>query len=624
MKFKPVSRLRKQKHWIRNTLAVVFACCIIAELCVSSGILMFLERPVYDTYHRLAGVKSWYVPHVVIVSIDTESLMLFDQDPLVFWGPHLAGALSAIRDSGARTAGIDIIFSISPESWLQKTAPGGSDIGRSYDMAFRRQLNFDDVILTGHAVWTKNGNGSIILPVAEYLYALPDGPASVGLSNIHQDDDGVTRFYITRLFDDQKPPDMTFAPLLASKSGFSSKNTGLTRIGYAGPPGTIPRLPFRDLVGPDKKDAGELKKILQDKIVIVSVEEGGNNDAHLTPYSGGLFTPRGIKLMSGAEIHANIIESIISGRVPSELPRSVRISWLVIIVFAGALLCRMFGPGAGSVLVISLAAGSAAVSWVMFLHDMLLPVAPVVLALFLCYLGIMATRLTREEKDRIQLETIFSPYVSETLLMELVNREKKPALGGEEREITVLFSDIRNFTTLSETLSPEEVVEMLNNYYGLICDVITRHGGMVDKFIGDAVMAIFGAPVSHPDHAGQSIRAALEMAGTAETFKDWMNTRFSNRKIPVFTIGIGIHTGKALIGNIGSKRRMEYTAIGDTINVAARLEGLCKNLGWTITASRITIDAAHANILTGRKDRIKPRGRTGSLDIVEILGIQAT
>jgi len=212
--------------------------------------------------------------------------------------------------------------------------------------------------------------------------------------------------------------------------------------------------------------------------------------------------------------------------------------------------------------------------------------------------------------------------VSDAVVNRIVESGKLPDLGGEILNVTVLFSDIRNFTTISEQLSPREVVEMLNNYYTRVCEPILANGGMIDKFIGDAVMAIFGAPVPQPGHAWQAVRAAVEMVGIAREFREWMHIRFPDKTLPRFHIGIGIHSGEAVIGNIGSARRMGYTAIGDTVNIASRLESLSKELGWTIVASAETLGQAGIGVKCGDCHCVRVKGRLGEIMVTEILDMQ--
>lgn len=186
--------------------------------------------------------------------------------------------------------------------------------------------------------------------------------------------------------------------------------------------------------------------------------------------------------------------------------------------------------------------------------------------------------------------------------------------------MTVLFSDIRNFTTISEKLSAHEVVEMLNTYFARVCEPILAERGNVNKYIGDAVMAMFGSPVPYTDHARRSVRAALGMMAAADDFKKWMQERFGDRGLPEFAIGIGLHTGVVISGDIGTEKRREYTIIGDTVNTASRLEGATKDLGWRIVASRATVEAAGAGVIAGRRDSIAVKGRRATVDVVEVLG----
>jgi adenylate cyclase len=201
---------------------------------------------------------------------------------------------------------------------------------------------------------------------------------------------------------------------------------------------------------------------------------------------------------------------------------------------------------------------------------------------------------------------MFGQYVSDEVVEKLLATGHRPDLGGEALQVTILFADIRNFTKLSQRLSSHQVVDMLNTYLSRVCEPILEQGGTVDKFIGDAVMAVFGSPVRFPDHARHAVRAALAMAATAREFRSWM----------------GLHTGDAVIGNIGSPKRKEFTAIGDTVNTASRIEEITKQLGSTIVASGATIIAAGPGVLTGKREKVSIRGRDEQLEVFEVIGLQ--
>ena len=243
------------------------------------------------------------------------------------------------------------------------------------------------------------------------------------------------------------------------------------------------------------------------------------------------------------------------------------------------------------------------------------------LGVIVSYMGILGIKLTGEERERARIRKIFSRYVDDDVVEKLLASGALPDLGGEVCQVTVLFADIRNFTTISERLDPHQVVEMLNRYLSQACESVMAQGGTVDKFIGDAVMAVFGAPAPYPDHARRALGAALDLAEKAQEIRAWMHRRFGDLELPDFAIGIGLHTGEAIVGNIGSPRRLEFTAIGDTVNAASRLESLTKDLGWTIVASQSTIAAA-PGVVTGRQETRAVKGRQEPLEVFEVLGLK--
>jgi adenylate cyclase len=323
--------------------------------------------------------------------------------------------------------------------------------------------------------------------------------------------------------------------------------------------------------------------------------------------------------MTGAEVHANIVETLLSGQFPRVIP-----SWLRLLYLAGLLalatgIFSFFSPWKALGVGVALAVVTMVFSFLLFRHDWILPVINVQLALSLSYLGILGFRLTGEERQRTYLQKLFGRYVSEEVVEKLLSTGRIPDLGGEELPVAVLFSDIRNFTTISEQLRPAEVVEMLNVYLSRACEPILEQGGTIDKFIGDAIMAVFGSPVPYPDHARRACRAALALTKIAADFRAWMETRFPDRHLPEFKIGVGIHSGAAVIGNIGSPRRTEFTAIGDTVNAASRLEGQSKTLGWTIVVSADTVRAAGSEVVTGRQAEVQVKGRTEPLEVFELV-----
>jgi adenylate cyclase len=601
----------------------------IVLVCLSVGMSITAERngwltptenTYYDAWHQLAGRR--FVPsHSVIVAIDDVTLLAHEDEPLAFWGPHFATVVQKLRAAGARCIGIDFLFSVSAESWLKRIQTNNASMSRTYDIPFREELHKGDVILVGTAVQNAEGQSRLLLPKMEFLFSLSNNFQDIGLSNLYTDDDEVIRAFIPKILQDPESPTFTFASLMVKRvTGDAQwkniKMTSPSRIGYAGPPGTYPRISFEQLLL-SKTGEEDLYRQVKDKLIIIAVENFGIQDVHLTPYITKIMG-KNSGMMTGAEIHANIIDTLLDNRSPIEQTEIMRFACLLFFVVAGTGLFILRTPLLGLCTWGALNGTAALVAYTLFRYNHILPVANINLALTIAYIGALGLRLTREERSRRQMREAIGPYVSQTVVDQVMESERLPNLGGQTFQVAILFSDIRDFTTISEALSAEEVVEMLNSYFSRICEPILAQGGMIDKFIGDAVMAVFGAPVAHPDFARRAVKAALAMKTIALDFQSWMDQRFSDKKLPSFRVGIGLHAGQAVIGNIGSEQRMGYTAIGDTVNIASRLEGMSKTLGWTIVASRDTINEAGGDFSVGRSNTISVKGRQGRIDVVEV------
>jgi class 3 adenylate cyclase len=604
-----------------------------AEVMTHLGWLDVFESIYYDLWHNLSGTRA-EPKHVIIVAVDNQTLLEHQDEPLVFWGPHFAHAIQTIRRAGARVIGVDYLFTVSAESWLKTLELSRTEKSRTYDVPMRAQLASGQVVLIGSVAENDQGKFQLLLPISDYLYSLPGGRMDVGLGNFTADKDGVIRRYFPTLFDDGTIPSLTFATLLAlraagleptdlnwSLGGREITNAMHTRtIGFVGPPGTIPRLSFSRLLDPRAESDRDIQR-LRDKVVIIAAEHIGHQDIHLTPYAHGFLGFEG-HMMSGAELHANIVETLFTGRFPQHVANWFRLLYLVTMLAVGTALFFRLHPLQGIGMGFLLGLICAVLAFLFFRMNWILPVASVYVGLVVSYLGTLGLRLTGEERERTRLRQMFGRYVSDEVVDKLLATGRRPDLGGESLQVTVLFSDIRNFTTISEKLNAHEVVEMLNTYLSKVYEPISKEGGTVDKFIGDSIMAVFGSPVPYRDHALHAIRAALGMIETAGEFRSWMDEHFAGKDLPAFAIGIGIHTGEAVIGSIGSPKRMEFTAIGDTVNLASRLENLTKDLGWAIVASSATIQAAGPSVVTGKEEKVTVKGRKEYAQVYEVIGLR--
>lgn len=610
----------RHRRYIYGGLLFVLVCFSV-QVGTTYGWSDSVENFYYDLWHQVAGKRA-DAEHAVIVGVDDETLLAHRDEPMAFWGPHFAKAVSVLRESGVRMIGIDYLFSVSAESWLSRLESEQSEMSRTYDIPMREQLYAGNVVLIGMLAGTAKGRHEILLPVPDYLFSLPGGLSDIGLANLYLDDDEVVRRFLPAIFDEGTLPRETLAPMLARRAEkqkalfLEATAENPQHIGYIGPPGTVPRVSFESLLADDAiQDPGI--RSLKDKVVIISAEHAGNYDTHLTPYAQKVFR-RGKAMMSGAEIHANIIETLFNGRYPRPMAAWLSFLWMAAVTAAGMVVYLHYGPMLGAGFLVLFSITTAVVSYLFFLNSHILPAAGVQSALALSYIGTIGIRLTGEEKNRIRMRAALSPYVSDEVMAQVLESGDLPDLGGRTHQVTVLFSDIRNFTSISEKLKSYEVVMMLNEYLGRACQPIMREGGMVNKFIGDAIMAIFGAPVPYEDHAARCMRAAQEMLAIADGFQAWMDQHFSGRNLPEFSIGIGIHTGDAVIGNIGFERRMEYTAIGDTVNVASRLEGQCKTLKCKMVVSRAAVVASDCGELIEDACRINVKGKNATIDVCKI------
>jgi adenylate cyclase len=635
------------KKTLFRPLAVYLLVLAAVAAIHQTGWLAGAEDFFHDLCHRLAGERE-KPQHVVIVAVDDDTLEAHPYEPLVCWTPYWARVVQVLRQVGAGAIGLDYLFPVSIGSWLRQVGIPAGEAIQNFDQPFKDQLASGQVVLAGRFGYVSTGGREkkkITLPVHEFTASLPRVPAGVGLVNLATDADGAIRRYLLALEDEFDTVLLTFPYLLtlhlkqedplaeiqrlradprlkawSADDDVAVSEAILPRIAYLGPPGTFPRLSFQRLLQPGAEKDEELRRLLRGKVVIIANEHRTSQDVHLTPYAQGFWWWPG-QDMSGAEIHANIVENLLSGRRLATL--SPGLQFLVLALFLGVAIPLYFRgsslQGVGVlVLLLGLAAG---LTYGLFLQLRLLPAAPLGLGLVLGYVGVLGLRLTGEERERARLRHIFGRYVSNEVVEKLLAEGARPDLGGESCRITVLFSDIRNFTSMSEKLSPAEVVELLNTYFTQACEPILQMEGTVDKFVGDAIMAIFGAPAAYPDHARRAIQAALGLAAVARDFQSWMTRRFPGLELPPFKIGVGIHTGEAVVGSIGSPKRLDYTAIGDTVNTASRLEGLSKDLGWTIVASRVTLEAAGFGVLVGDRRTVSVKGRQETVEVAEVLGI---
>ncbi|MBI5966515.1 MAG: adenylate/guanylate cyclase domain-containing protein [Deltaproteobacteria bacterium] len=242
------------------------------------------------------------------------------------------------------------------------------------------------------------------------------------------------------------------------------------------------------------------------------------------------------------------------------------------------------------------------------------------LNLILTYLGITGYRYMTEEREKKKIRGAFQYYLSPSVVDQMLHNPEKLKLGGEKKDLTVLFSDIRGFTSISERMTPETLVKFLNEYLTKMTDIVFKYDGLLDKYMGDALMAIWGAPLDQPDHAQRACYTALEMVEEL-----WgLQKKWSAEGLPTLNIGIGINAGPMVVGNMGSERRFDYTVMGDSVNLGSRLEGLNKLYGTNVIVSEMTYERVREEILGRELDSVRVKGKDQRVRIYELLARRGT
>jgi adenylate cyclase len=349
--------------------------------------------------------------------------------------------------------------------------------------------------------------------------------------------------------------------------------------------------------------------IFRDKIVFVGVTAAGLYDVFETPFSGGK--------MPGIQIHAAVADDILSNRFMRPAGSGVGIvTVLACVIVVGAI--AAFLPAwyaTGLTLVIGAALVWAATAlfarglWI----NLTLPAFAIALSLF----GGVSYQYFVEGREKRQVKRLFGRYVSKDIYDQLVDNPALARLGGQRREMTVLFSDIRGFTTISESGEPEEIVAFLNVYFTRMVEIVFRHHGTVDKFVGDMVMALFGAPLDDPDHADHAVQTGLEMIAELRR----LNSEWHAQGKLSMDIGIGINTGPMIAGNIGSEAIMSYTVIGDAVNLGSRLESLNKQYGTHIIISEATRARLRLAYTVRPLGEVVVKGKTQAVPIYEVVAM---
>lgn len=581
MSMKPVVHANK----FIITITVTFLISLILTSLFFVGFLGTWENRISDAFYS-PGIPS---DEIVIVEIDDASLQALDAEwplPRTFY----AKVIENVNKS--RIIGIDIEF-FTNKSYEEDIILADSIKKSGKIILAMKYENFSSRNNELYAM-------GLIKPIS--ILGSPGEDFQIGFVNLYEESDGVIR-YFTPHISGVEDHDHFSAVIVEQYLGFSRTfDNSKMLIKFYSKPGGYQRIKFSDVY------FNTIDFDFTDKIVLIGVTTQDAHDFHTVPISTAA--------MPGVEIHANIIQSIILQDYLYPQDNITIIAVIFLISFLAGLLMYKFKIHIATIILILI--GIVYVISAIYIFDYFKTIMNILyplLSLVLVYVSLVVIYYRTEEKSRKWITSVFGKYVSPIVIDHLLENPDKIKLGGEKRNMTIFFSDIRGFTPISEQLKPEELVHLLNEYLTEMTSLIIKDQGLVDKYMGDAIMAFWGAPLDLPNHAEIACSTSLEMIDKLrELQKKW-----EQQGIPFFDIGIGINSGEAIVGNMGSSTRFDYTAIGDNVNLASRMEGLNKIYGTNIIITEKTYDIIKDKFETRRLDKVKVKGKENSILIYELV-----
>jgi adenylate cyclase len=602
----PKRRLSLRLVLLVGTALVLLTLQVIASFLNVRTPLQTLEFGARDTMMRLRGVQP-VSGEVVVIAIDDLSLKWVG---LQWPWPRakLAEIVDKVNAAGAKVVGLDILlFEASAD-------PSG-------DEALARALDKSQNAVAVMQIFRQPGTVTLNLP--RPILGSLDG---VGITSLESDEDAITRslqaydtfgedvyfnwaFEIARLYLGVDAP----TALTSTSLIFNGQTVPLQRgdliVDMAGPAGTIPTYPATALLEGDV--LAQNPDALRGKIVLVGLTSITLKDVFPTPFSAKNPTP-------GVEIVANAVEMMLRGHYLRESRPWVGLLAILLAAILAAVISRLQRPSLTLALLGLAMLVYALAGYLAFRFGRLyLPMVGPQLMLFLGVLLPTIEQAVSQELEKRRVRNLFTRFISPEMVDQLIATQDINSLN-KRANVSILFSDIRGFTTLSEKLAPEEVVALLNPYLEAMTGVIYRHGGTVDKYEGDAIIAFFGEPVSYPDHARRAVRAAVDMRTALDDLKARWEREGSPR--PNLEMGIGVHSGEVFVGLLGSAQRINYTVIGDAANLASRLQDLTKTYQWPILISESTQRQVQEEFETEFVDSVVVKGKTEPVRTYKVVG----
>ncbi|MFN7160139.1 MAG: CHASE2 domain-containing protein [Candidatus Gracilibacteria bacterium] len=583
---------------------------------------------------------SYHTGDVVVVKIDEESLKAQSEGGLGRWQnwrrTYFAQVVQNLQNAGAKVIGIDVLFTEPANEAFTGVFEGDENEEKLKEILANDDKELGKKIALHPDIVLAAKEGTPALIPVNTIYDSKSTSMSLGSVYVPLDTDATVRniplkvnsdliknsfsLEIIRRFFDLSSSEITAVEksLVILKDKIKNPDTGKNYgpiiipmeteylyTNFFGPANSIPSVSFVKVYNNDFSP-----ELFKNKIVLIGEMNAGLHDEVSAPVSFGT-------LMPGVELHANAIETMLTNKGLQSVPIYIEFFILLLLsIFASLLFYRMRPWVSGICMVLLMAGYIVAALWFFNELQIVLNTLFPPLALLLTFITVIIYKYIREERTKNKITAAFSHYVSDKVVRKIIDHPSMISLGGEKKHMSVSFTDIAGFTTISETRTPEEVVDFLHVYLERMTSIILKYEGTLDKYIGDAIMAFWGAPIDLKEHAVLSCRSALSMhkeMNKLVTDEETMNT----------FAGVGIRTGIAsgdmVVGNIGSKKRFDYTVIGDTVNLASRLEGVNKVYGTEICVSENTKILSEKEFVFRILDRIKVKGKNQPIQIYELI-----
>jgi adenylate cyclase len=532
----------------RAMLVVAAIAAAIGIVVHATGLMGTLEAQSVDARFSVRGTEPT-PSEIVIVGVNDETFSELPNQQWPYPRSLEAKVIERVTKAGAKAVAIDI-------QYTEQTTP-------KQDNALIEAVEAAPDVVLSTTETNKRGE-SRIFGGEEVVHEIG---ARAGDTQIPNESGGTTRKMYYEFGGLRSFPVVAAERTSGEAISPDSFEDGKAWIDYRGPPRTFHEVAFsRVLRGKIAPSA------FRGKTVIIGATAPSLQDVHATSTTGDT-------LMSGPELQANAIWTALHGFPLGSASTVVAILLILLLAAAPAAATLWLKPPPALLGALALAALYAVATQLAFDGGTILPVVAPLLALTISALGALAVNYVITSFERARVHDTFARFVPEAVVADVLDRvdEEDLRFGGVRRECTVLFSDLRGFTSFAEELEPERVIAVLNRYLGAMSDAIMDQGGTLVAYMGDGIMAVFGAPVEQPDHADRALAAAREMLSVQlPEFNEWLAAEGLGDG---FAMGIGINSGTVMSGQVGSDRRVEYTAIGDTTNTAARLEGMTKGSG---------------------------------------------